>query len=273
MFLDDSQIIQVNDNNGRHYYHTDTPNMKYPSVSKLCEYYDHKGYERILAWKAKLVETLGAEEAEKQSHAGANRGTRIHNALETGDFSKLDKKEVVRFKNLQKLVNKINVLGLEKRVMWTDKNDPKVGFFGTLDCISTVDLSTFLDSEDKPIGQGEAYTIFDWKNVTKFYDLDFYLKYYLQAAAYATCVNKMTDCKYKINKCFIAFTTAKMLKVVYLEPRIIMYFSNAIKQMAKAYAYQEDYDYESFRSHTIGYLTEEGVIQDYLPKQVYLSKT
>lgn len=268
--FDDSQIIQVNDNNGRHYYHTGTPNMKYPSVSKLCEYYDKKGYERILAWKAKLVEKLGAEEAEKQSHAGANRGTRIHNALETGDFSKLDKKEVLRYKNLEKLVKKINVLGLEKRVMWTDKDDNKVGFCGTLDCISTVDLSTFRDSEDKPIGTGTAYVIFDWKNVTKFYDLDFYLKHYLQAAAYATCVNKMTNCQYGINKCFIAFTTAKTLKIVYLEPRVIMHFSRSIKEMAKAYAYQEDYDYEAFRSYTLGHFTEDGLIADYLPKQVYL---
>ena len=269
--FDDSQIIQVNDDNGRHYYHTDTPDMKYPSVSKLCEFYDKKGYERILAWKAKLVETLGAEEAEKQSHAGAARGTRIHNALETGDIHNLDKKEIVRYNNLKKLVNKINVLGVEKRVMWTDKQDPKVGFCGTLDCISTVDLSTFRNSEDIAIGTGEAYTIFDWKNVTKFYDLDFYLKHYLQAAAYATCVNKMTDCQYRINKCFIAFTTAKMLKIVYLEPRVIMHFAKSIKDMAHAYAYQLPYDYEAFRSYTIGHLTEEGLISDFLPKQVYLN--
>ncbi len=270
--FDDSQIVQVNDDNGRHYYHRTAPDMKYPSVSKLAEHFDIKGYERILAWKAKLVEQLGAEEAEKQSHAGANRGTRIHNALETGDFSKLDKKEFVRFKNLQKLVNKINVLGLEKRVMWVDPNDNKVGFCGTLDCISTVDLSTFRDEQDRPIGEGDAYVIFDWKNVSKFYDLDFYLKHYLQAAAYATAVNKMTGCQYKINKCFIAFTTAKTLKIIYLEPRVIMHFARSIKEMARCYAYQEPYDYEAFRSYTIGHFTEDGLIADYLPKQVYLKE-
>jgi hypothetical protein len=40
--------------------------------------------------------------------------------------------------------------------------------------------------------------------------------------------------------------------------------------MATAYAYQESYDYEAFRSHTIGHFTEEGLISDFLPKQVYL---
>ena len=273
MFLDDSEITQINDSatDSRFYIHNDQPDMRYPSVSKLKDAYNHKGIEAIRAWHQKNVEKMGAEEAEVHRRKGAKSGTKIHEAIETGNLSHLDKKEVTRYNNIQRVVKQIELPLQEKKILWVDPNDISVGFGGTFDAVAIMDKSKFSDEQDAPIGTNASNVILDWKNVKTFYSLDFYIGYYLQAAAYSAGFNRATNKQYAICESLIVFTTARTLKLVYLDQRCLMWYWQNFREIARCYAYKEEFDYEAFKAHSQGYLTEDGTIEDYLPKQVYLN--
>lgn len=274
MFLDDSYIEQINnpETDSRYYISSHDPNMRYPSVTRLKDYFNYKGIEAIRAWHQKNIEKMGAEEAEIHRRKGAKSGTKIHTAIETGDLTKLDKKEITRYNNIQKIVTKIDLPLQEKKILWVDPNDKKVGFGGTLDAVAIMDRSCFTDEQDVEIGTGSTNVILDWKNVKTFYNLDFYIGYYLQAAAYAAGFNRATDRQYAVCESLIVFTTARTLKLVYLDKRCIMWYWQNFREIARCYAYQEEFDYEAFKAHSIGHFTEDGSISDYLPKQVYLQE-
>lgn len=272
MDYDDSQITQINDSttDSRFYIHNDQPDMRYPSVSTLKDAYNYKGIEAIRAWHQKNVEKLGAEEAEIRRREGAKSGTRIHKAIETGDFSKLDKKEVTRYNNIQKVVRNIDLPMQEKKILWIDPDDYRVGYGGTLDAVALMDRACFMDDTDTPIGTGEATVILDWKNVKTFHSLDFYIGYYLQAAAYCAGFNRATNKKHGVCESLLVFTTPKTLKLVYIDKRCMVWYWRNFREIARCYAYKEEFDYEAFKAHSIGHFTEDGLIADYLPKQVYL---
>ena len=275
MFLDDSQITQINEleTDSRFYIHNDQPDMRYPSVTRLKDYFNYKGIEAIRAWHQKNVEKMGEDEAEIHRRKGAKSGTKIHEAIETGDLTKLDKKEVTRYNNIQRVVRKIDLPLQEKKILWVDPKDNRVGFGGTMDAVAVMDKSKFTNQEDIAIGAGASNVILDWKNVKTFYSLDFYIGYYLQAAAYSAGFNRATNKEYAVAESLIVFTTARTLKLVYLDQRCLMWYWRNFREIARCYAYKEAFDYEAFKAHSVGHInTETGIIEDYLPKQVYLNE-
>lgn len=245
--------------------------MRYPSVTKLKDAFNHKGMEAIRKWHAKNVAILGAEEAEIARRAGAVSGTRIHKALEENDTTGLSKKELVRYNNLSTFVSTVSMSEQEKRILWVDPEDPKNGFGGTFDLIGLVNHADFVDSEDNVLGDSCMYHMMDYKNVKTFYSLDFYVGYYLQCAAYCAGLNQKTNKKYGLCNGLIAFTTAKTIKLVYLDRRCINWYWKNFRAISYAFAHSLDFDYEAFKDKSCGYINPEtGEIEDYLPQRIWI---
>ena len=273
--IDDSHIVQETDEvlDTRFYFDDRTPDMRYLSVTKLKDKFNTKGIEAIREWNRKNIEKYGAEEAERMRREASASGTRIHDAIEHSDTTKLSKKEIVRYNNLMRLVQKIDFPSQEKKILWINPDDRKMGYGGKFDMVGVVDKTQLLDAEDVPIGTDSSYHMIDWKNVGTFYSIDFYVGYYLQCAAYIAGLNQKTNCKYRICEGLLGFTTAKTLKLVHLDKRCIKWYWQNFREIVRCHTYNEEFDYEAFKNRSIGYLTEDGSIEDYLPKQVYLSNT
>lgn len=169
MRLDLIDIPPITRIDGGEFRKYQTPDgVRLPSVTSVLSLYE--GEDPFAKWRA----AVGAEEAAKISTRAANRGTKVHLALENyileNELPKFDhfhQEESRMFRDMKPIVDDIKIAyGIELQ-MWSTT----LGVAGTADFIG-------VDADGK-------LKIFDWKTASRLKDESQIQNYFLQGAAYS----------------------------------------------------------------------------------------
>jgi hypothetical protein len=302
---DDREIVQINAPGGRKYAWGD---RKFSSVTTILSKFEDKSF--LAGWQKRV----GAAEAEKIRDNAATHGTKTHNALENHfkcyhdhlliqDHTrlqglsvaeqqqtlvelrakiKLDEEEEQLIRPFECLFPYIKPVALEKKIMWHDDADPRIGFGGTADAYKLVDCR-LLPADVKPLftdgNRSYALVVLDWKNFNKrkrpleytrgnrpYFPL---IKYALQLSAYSAAFNKLTENKYRLNQGLLACAyVAEVdengkpiryeLDLFHFDQRSICWFWLQFKKILEAYYNDGSFDWKQFcrEAHKSGVLGE-----------------
>ena len=299
----DQEIIQINSPGGRKYAWGD---KKYSSVTTILSKFEDKTF--LAGWQKRV----GKEESERIRDTAATHGTRTHNALENHfkcyhdhlliqEHSRLqglsrveqqfalaklrekialDDEEERIIRPFEPLFPYIKPVALEKKIMWHDEADPRIGFGGTADAYKLIDCR-LLPPNVKPLftdgDRSYALVVLDWKNFNKrkrpleynrggkaYFPL---IKYALQLSAYSAAFNKLTENKYRLNQGLLACaynvaeegeTMRYELDLIHFDQRAICWFWLKFKTILEAFYNDGSFDWKKFcrEAHASGVLGE-----------------
>ena len=299
----DKEIIQINEPSGRKYAWGD---KRYASVTTVLSKFEDKSF--LAGWKKRV----GEKKAEEIRDNAATHGTAAHNALENhfkchhdhlllqehsrlqylteaereqaiADIRskiELDDEQQRIIKPFQPLFPYIKPVALEKRIMWHDESDPRIGFGGTADAYKLVDCR-LLPPNTKPLftdgNRSYALVVLDWKNFNKrkrpleytrggkpYFPL---IKYAMQLSAYSAAFNKLTQNKYRLNQGLLAcaYNVAEEgepmryeLDLFHFDQRAMCWFWLQFKNALDAYYNDGSFNWKKFcqSAHSSGVLGE-----------------
>lgn len=289
----DSDIQQINpgDGSGRRYAWNGS---EYSSVTTILSKFEDKAF--LAGWKKRV----GAEEAERIRDTASTHGSNTHNALEN-HFKchhdhllvqenrhlqllppeqqkkaiaqlqtqlRLDDKQQGLIQPFQPLFPYVKPVALEKKIMWHDSDNPRIGFGGTADAYKLIDCR-LLPSSVKPLftdgGRSYALVVLDWKNFNKrkrpieynrggrpYFPL---IKYALQLSAYSAAFNKLTFNRYRLNQGLLAcaYNVAAEgepmryeLDLFHFDQRAICWFWIQFKRILEAYYNDGTFNWKTF---------------------------
>jgi hypothetical protein len=299
----DQEIVQINSPGGRKYAWGD---RKFSSVTTILSKFEDKSF--LAGWQKRV----GADEAEKIRDTAATHGTKTHNALENHfkcyhdhlliqehsrlqslsvaeqqealvDLRakiKLDEEEERLIRPFEVLFPYIKPVALEKKIMWHDDSDPRIGFGGTADAYKLIDCRLLPANVKSLFTDGNrsyALVVLDWKNFNKrkrpleynrgnkpYFPL---IKYALQLSAYSAAFNKLTENKYRLNQGLLAcaYNVAPdaeqkryELDLFHFDQRAIYWFWLQFKKVLEAYYNDGDFNWKQFcrEAHQSGVLGE-----------------
>jgi hypothetical protein len=226
-----SKVKIVTKNNQRFY---EIDGRKCPSVTTVLSFFEDKSF--LNDWKS-------IPGNEKKSRDSLNRGKRIHRYLELvlkQNVKELDKCKICLtdddwkyIKLYQAYLESFTPLYLEHKVgYFREVEGSTIGAGGTFDALVQLRDNIALkekgtkNSEEKNIELPNTKFIVDYKNVSKQNNLYYYIKYFLQVAAYTAFFNFQDELKLRVNQAIVVVNSGHTIKYLYVKPRLLsLYFS------------------------------------------------
>jgi PD-(D/E)XK nuclease superfamily len=154
-------------------YYTTPENKVYPSITSVLSLQSKEGIEK---WKRRI----GKEEAEKQSHRAATRGTHMHSIIENylqnsynpSEFKDQPLSQML-FGVCKNTLNRINNIHMQEAPLYSDI----LKIAGRVDCIAEFD---------------GVLSIIDFKTSKKEKEERYILNYFVQESAYAAMYYERT---------------------------------------------------------------------------------
>jgi hypothetical protein len=268
-----SKILRVDGEEGGRYYTIAGKKCKLPSVSTLLSKFEYNPY--LVKWEQKL----GKEEADKVRTAAANRGTRVHAAIEhyfEGKPVHLVPEEMDFFNVVNPVLKYVNPVYQEKMLYWTDDQYPdRVGFAGTADILFSIKGENLVDKQGNHPFTGESLVLGDWKTWKSTRSAKDCLGKYMQLAAYSAATNKITSSR--VNRGMIIGFTNKNLYLYYVDPKQMMYYWNNFKKLVHCYFSENKFDWINFKTNALGEYQDETSVwrksnNHFIPQRLYLAQ-
>lgn len=204
------------------------------SISTLANYFQPPW--GILAWKKKLIKDHGEEEARRLMKLPAQRGTRLHKAIETNSSERLLEDDLSFFENWIDYQKKANFQILEQELpVYFLERDPLTqqwlnrGYAGTLDAL---------------IEEDGKYYLSDFKCSDKPKRAEYTGNYWLQLALYAEALK--FSYKVQVDGIRIYNLTPDKIFLFESEPEELTWMQKEARNICEAYYDGLDYPWDDY---------------------------
>lgn len=235
-----SKVKIVTKNNTRYY---EIDGKKCPSVTTVLSFFEDKSF--LNDWKS-------IPENQKKSKDSLNRGKRIHRYLELylkQDIEQLEKCKICLteddwkyIKLYQPYLDTFTPLYLEHKVgYFRDVEGQTIGAGGTFDALVQLrDNVSFKEKATKKKSESlielpNTKFIVDYKNVSKQNNIYYYIKYFLQVAAYTAFFNFQDELKLKVNQAIVIINSGHSIKYLYIKPKLLSIYFNLFQNLLLYY--------------------------------------
>lgn len=209
--------------------------VKYPSVTTLLNKFMDKS--KLKAWEAKV----GKQEAERVRKQSAQRGTTVHQVVESYWKGKkipaIDTDSLPFVNTLFPALKHFQPLLSEQEVFWVDAETPFIGYAGTLDAVATI------DGQSLGLQIDQANVVLDFKTWRKPKNRKDLYSYCYQLAAYAGAVNHLTRGLYRVNSGAILGVTPDTCKLFVIYKDDMFAYWESWLRMVKAYFLDHPFDW------------------------------
>ncbi len=235
-----SQVKIVTKNNTRYY---EIDGRKCPSVTTVLSFFEDKSF--LNDWKS----IPGNESKGRDS---LNRGKRIHRYLELylkQDIPQIEKCKICLteddwkyIKLYQPYLDIFTPLYLEHKVgYFRDVEGLTIGAGGTFDALVQLREDTeFKEKATKKKSESKIELpnnkfIIDYKNVSKQNNIYYYIKYFLQVAAYTAFFNFQDELRLRVNQAMVLINSGHSIKYLYIKPKLLSLYFNIFQNLLLYY--------------------------------------